>query len=86
MALVSRIDTMTGLFCKRTLKKRLYSVTETYNFKEPTNRSHPICILLQMVVQIHISLQMGFIDVYIATDGLFDIGQMTLTRCDRTCG
>jgi len=33
---------MIGLFCKRALKKRLYSAKETYDFKEPTNRSHPI--------------------------------------------
>ena len=32
-----------GLFCKRALLKRRYSTKETYNFKEPTNRSHPIC-------------------------------------------
>ena len=41
---ISRLLKMTGLFCKRTLKKRLYSVKETYNFKEPTNRSHPIAM------------------------------------------
>ena len=28
------------LFCKRALKQRRYSAKETYNFKEPTNRSH----------------------------------------------
>ena len=33
---------ITGLFCKRALQKRRYSAKETYNFKEPTNRSHPI--------------------------------------------
>jgi len=32
---------MIGLFCKRALQKRRYSARETYNFKEPTNRSHP---------------------------------------------
>jgi len=31
-----------GLFCKRALWRRRYSAKETYNFKEPTNRSHPI--------------------------------------------
>ena len=30
------------LFCKRALQKRLYSAKETYDFKEPTYRSHPI--------------------------------------------
>jgi len=33
---------MIGLFCKRALQKRLYSAKETYDFKESTNRSHPI--------------------------------------------
>ena len=31
-----------GLFCKRALQKRRYFAKETYNFKEPTNLSHPI--------------------------------------------
>jgi len=35
---------MIHLFCKRALEKRLYSAKETYNFKEPTNRSHPILV------------------------------------------
>ena len=33
---------MMGLVCKKALKKRRYSAKETHNFKEPTNRSHPI--------------------------------------------
>jgi len=37
---------ITGLFCKRPLYKRRYSAKETYNFKEPTNRSHPIRVLV----------------------------------------
>jgi len=45
VATISRLLKMLGLFCTRTLQKRLYSAKETYNFKEPTNRSHPIyCI------------------------------------------
>ena len=39
---VSRLLEIIGLFCKRALSKRPYSAKETYNFKEPTNRSHPI--------------------------------------------
>jgi len=30
-------------FAKEPYKRELYSAKETYNFKEPTNRSHPIC-------------------------------------------
>jgi len=42
MATISRLLKITGLFCKRAPKKRLYSAKETSNFKEPTNRSHPL--------------------------------------------
>jgi len=38
----SRIDKIIGLFCKRALSKRRYSAKETYNFIDPTDRSHPI--------------------------------------------
>ena len=39
---VSRIDKITCIFCKRVLQKRLHSAKETYNFIDPTDRSHPI--------------------------------------------
>jgi len=42
VATISRLLKMIGLFCKRALEKRRYSAKETYNLKEPTNRSHPI--------------------------------------------
>jgi len=42
MATISRLLKITGLFCKRALLKRLYSAKEPYDFKKPTNRSHPI--------------------------------------------
>ena len=42
VAPISRLLESIGLFCKRTLPKRLYSANETYNFKEPTNHSPPI--------------------------------------------
>ena len=44
VATVSRILKMIGIFCKRALQKRRYSAQETYNFKEPTNHSHPIVL------------------------------------------
>ena len=40
----SRLLKIIGLFCKRALWKRRYSAEETWNFKEPTNRRHPIVI------------------------------------------
>jgi len=42
VATVSRLLKIICLFCKRALQKRWYSAKETYNFKEPTNRSHRI--------------------------------------------
>jgi len=42
VATISRFLKIVGLFCTRALSKRLYSAKETYHFKEPTNRSHPI--------------------------------------------
>ena len=42
VATTSRLLEITGPFCKTALQKRLYSAKETYNFKKPTNRSHPI--------------------------------------------
>ena len=45
VATISRLLKITGLFCKRALPNRLYSAKETYDFKEPTHRSHPICAL-----------------------------------------
>jgi len=42
VASISRLLKIIGLFCKRAWLKRRYSAKETYDFKEPTNRSHPI--------------------------------------------
>jgi len=42
VATISRRLKMMGPFGKRALQKSLYSAKETYNCKEPTNRSHPI--------------------------------------------
>ena len=43
VATISRLLKMIGLFCKRAIQNRRYSVKETCNFKESTNCSHPIC-------------------------------------------
>jgi len=45
VATISRLLQMIGLFCKSALYKRLHSAKESYNPKEPTNRSHPIVLL-----------------------------------------
>ena len=46
VATISRLLKIIGLFCKRALQKRRYSAKETYNFKEPTTRSHPMSTAL----------------------------------------
>jgi len=38
----SRLLKIIGLFLKRGLSMKRYPAKETYNFKEPTNRRHPI--------------------------------------------
>jgi len=42
VATISKLLKIIGLFCKRALQKRPIFSKETCNFKEPTNRSHPI--------------------------------------------
>ena len=50
VATIRRLLKITGLFCKRALQKRLFAAKETYNFKKPTNCSHPTCVLKAMFV------------------------------------
>ena len=53
-----------GFFCKKTYKRDLYSSKEAYNFKEPSNRSHPtvyihiicVCIYTHVCIFIRICL------------------------------
>jgi len=52
LATCIRLLQMIGLFCKRVLWKRRYSAKETYNFNEPTNRSHHIHVSLTKTLQI----------------------------------
>ena len=48
VASTRRLLKIRGLFCRRAQQKRRYSAKETYNFKEPTNRSHLIlCSLMK---------------------------------------
>jgi len=42
VATMSRLLKSIGLFCKRALPKRPIFFKETFNFEEPTNRSHAI--------------------------------------------
>ena len=45
VATIRRLLKITGLLSKRALWKRLYSAKETYNLKEPTNRTHLIMLM-----------------------------------------
>jgi len=47
VAWISWLLKIIDLFCKRALYERRYSAKETYNFKEPINRSHPIGLFCQ---------------------------------------
>jgi len=51
VATISRLLKITGLFCKRALQKRPIFSKETYNLKEPTNRSHPIQPIVDKIAQ-----------------------------------
>ena len=62
MATVSRLDKIIGLFCKRALQKRQYSAEETCGFIDPTDRSHPICILFACV---YVTRQLYLVGVYV---------------------
>ena len=50
VVMISRLLKIIRLFCKRALLKRRYSAKETYDFKEPTNRGHPIASLASLAV------------------------------------
>jgi len=43
VATISRLFEMIGLFCRISPLFQGSFAKETYNFKEPTNHSHPIC-------------------------------------------
>ena len=45
VATTSRLLKTVGLFCRISSLLQGSFAKETYNFKEPTNRSHPICII-----------------------------------------
>ena len=59
VATISRMLKNIGLFCKRDLQKRPIFCKETYIFKHPTNRSHPI-------FQIQADLSLFYVDPRLA--------------------
>ena len=55
VASISRLIKIIALFCKRALWKRRFSAKETYNFKEPSNRSHPLACPIHADVHLDIT-------------------------------
>ena len=53
---IRRLLKIIGLLCKRALSKRLHSAKETCNFKEPTNRSHPVYVYLSVYIHEYVCL------------------------------
>jgi len=53
VATISRLLQIIGLFCRILSLLQSSFATETYNFKEPTNRSHPIHNLFRESRRIH---------------------------------
>jgi len=64
VASTGRLLQIIGLFCNRALQKRRYSAKETYNFKEPTDCSHPISAL-SLISRIHYMKIREKVDIYI---------------------
>ena len=65
IALVSRIDKIIGLFCKKALQKRQYSAKETYNLIDPTYRSHPISICMYVCTHVFAFIFCTHIHMYV---------------------
>jgi len=55
VATISRLLQIIGLMCKRALLKRPYSAKETYDFKEPCDRSHPILLFSLLCEMCHMT-------------------------------
>jgi len=60
LATCSRRHNFLGFFCKRALWKRRYSAKETYNFMEPSNRSHPILHVMINFMRIQVRLELDW--------------------------
>ena len=63
VATISRLLKIIGLFWKRALLKKRYSQQETWNFKEPTNCSHPMPLVTLLCIHTHIYIYVRILDV-----------------------
>jgi len=70
VATISRLLNMIGLFCRISSLLEVSFAKETYTFKEPTSRSHPIIIHVStyMYEYVHVYVYIYvymYIDIYI---------------------
>ena len=90
----SRLLTILSLFCKTALWKRPYSAKETYNFKEPTTRSHPILVRHDWTMCVRCDWTMHVLGIWGARNSTTYMHNMTFSyvrhdQCDMThciCG
>ena len=80
MATISGLLKLKGLFCKKALLKRQYSAKETCNFKECTNRSHPISnVFSYILLLVHsLKLQVSFAEYYLFSRALLQKRPLSL--------
>ena len=71
MALTSRLLKIIGLFCKRALSKRLYSVKETYNFKDLLVEATPYLLSFGISVVGYVAFCTDLISRLLKIIGLF---------------
>ena len=64
VASTSRLLQIVDLFCKRALYQRRYYARETYNFKEPINRSHPIARYTRSDVRLKYTHRDKYVCIY----------------------
>ena len=56
---MSRLLQIIGLLCRIQSRLQSSSAKETYNFKEPTNRSHPICQRVRICLCLCLRVRIG---------------------------
>ena len=56
MATISRLLKIIGLFCRISSLLQGSFVKETYNFKEPTNHSHPMCMYVRTYIHMYVHI------------------------------
>ena len=91
LATISRLLQITGLFCRISSLLLVSFAKETYNLKEPTNRSHHIYISCvhqtHKYVRVDLHTQSSYIDTYTAISvhvGVMHISHIHIMRTSNT--